>query len=212
MNNFLRYILKPYIAIMLLIVLLSVVSCKKEEPRPEGTSPQAFNPYSSESVVDEVKQKLQKSPEDLDALFHLADLYERNAQYAEAIDTYRKMIKIKPDKGYVYFKMGTDYDLLNQSDEAVNALKKAIKYMPRYAMTYNNLGVAYGKLGKLNDEIAALKKAIQLRPTYSTARYNLGMTYLKTKNKKAAMQEYESLKKFDEGAAESLMKEIKKAP
>ena len=38
----------------------------------------------------------------------------------------------------------------------------------------------------------------------------LRVTYLKTGNKKAAMQEYESLKKFDEGVAEALMKQIKK--
>lgn len=200
-----------HFALALLFFLTSMVSCKKEEPRPQGTSPQAYNPYTNESVFDEVRQKLQKNPDDVDALFHLADLYDRNLQYAEAIDTYKKVIKLKPDNGYVYLKMGTTYDRINQFDDAVSAFKQAIKYSPKNAVAYNNLGFAYGKLGKFNDEIAALKKAIQLRPTYSSARYNLGMTYLKTGNKKAAMREYDSLMKFDEGAAESLMKEIKAA-
>lgn len=197
---------------VLLVALSLLISCAKEEPATEKTPPQkAVNPYSSESTFDEMKKKLEKNPDDVDALYHLADIYDRNAQYPEAIDTYKKVAKLKPDMGYAYFKMGTAYDRLNQPAEAVNAFKTTIKYMPKFATAYNNLGVAYGKLEKYGDEVTALKKAISLRPNYSSARYNLGVTYLKTGNRKAAMQEYESLKKFDDGAAEALLKEIKKA-
>lgn len=199
------------IAVILMgALLLSPVACKKEEPQSERIPAQVYNPYRTESVFDEVKQKLQKNPDDVDALFHLADLYERNGQYTEAIETYTHLTKVKPKAGYAYFKMGTAYDRLNQPAEAIEAFKKSVQYMPKHAVTYNNMGVAYGKLNKYQDEIAALKKAIQLRPSYSTARFNLGVTYLKVGNSKAALQEYESLKKFDEGTAESLMKEIKK--
>ncbi|HUO77326.1 MAG TPA: tetratricopeptide repeat protein [Thermodesulfovibrionales bacterium] len=198
-------------ALMLLVaLLLSPVACKKEEPQSERIPAQAYNPYTTDSVLGEVKQKLEKNPDDVDALFHLADLYERNGQYPEAIETYKHLIKVKPGAGYAYFKMGTAYDRINKPAEAIEAFKKSVQYMPKHAMTYNNMGVAYGKLNKYQDEIAALKKAIQLRPSYSTARFNLGVTYLKIGNKKAAQQEYESLMKFDEGAAEALMKEIKK--
>jgi tetratricopeptide (TPR) repeat protein len=37
----------------------------------------------------------------------VADLYDRNGQYTEAIDAYKKVIELKPDMGYAYFKMGT---------------------------------------------------------------------------------------------------------
>jgi len=207
-NNLMSTI-RLHILIVLILILPAVVSCKKEERAYEQKPAQAINPYSSDSVFVEVKKRLQENPNDVDALYHLADLYDRNAQYAEAIDVYKKVIAIKPDMGYAYLKMGTAYDRLNKFDEAISVFKKAIKYMPNYAVVYNNLGVAYGKLNKFNEEIAALKKAITLRPTYSTARYNLGITYLKTKNKKAAIHEYESLKNFDEGTAEALLKEIK---
>jgi len=202
---------KIFVLIIIASAFLSVVSCKKEEKTAGKTSAQAVNPYSNESVFDEVKKELEKNPEDVDALYHLADLYDRNSQYEEAIDTYKKVIKLKPDMGYAYVKMGTAYDRINQPAEAINAFKRATRYMPNYPILYNNMGVAYGKLGKFNEEISSLKKAIKLRPSYSTARYNLGMTYLKVRNKKAAMQEYEALKSFDEGTAEALLKEIKAA-
>ncbi len=204
---------KLLLVVLLFLVFIPVVSCKKEGPREEqraGQSP-TVNPYSSESVYAELKQKLDQNPNDVDALYHLADLYNREAQYAEAIETYKKVLKLKPDLGYVYLKMGTAYDRLNKPEEAIATLKKAAKYMPNYAVVYNKRGVAYGNSGKINEEIAALKKAIKLRPNYSSARYNLGATYLKTGNRKAAMQEYEALKKFDEGAAEALRKEIDKS-
>ena len=196
---------------ILMLLFCSILACSKGDQPAEKTSGPMSNPYSSESVFDEVQRKLKENPNDKDALYHLADLYDRNAQYQEAINTYRKVLQIKPDSGYVYFKIGTAYDRLNQPSEAVAAFQSAIKYMPTYAVLYNNLGVAYGKLNKLNEEIGALKRAIQLRPKYSSARYNLGMTYLKIANKKAALKEYEALKDFDEGAAEALLKEIEKA-
>jgi len=197
---------------LLLLLLSLVLACSKgEEPSKKASGP-ANNPYSGESVFEEVQRKLQKNPNDADTLYHMADLFERNAQYKEAIDAYKKVLQVKPNSGYVYFKIGTAYDRINQPAEAVTAFQSAIKYMPTNAVAYNNMGVAYGKLNKTDNEIAALKKAIQLRPRYSSARYNLGITYLKTGNKKEALKEYEALKDFDEGIAEALMKEIGKAP
>jgi tetratricopeptide (TPR) repeat protein len=199
--------------ISILVLLLSfLLACSKGGQTPENSSAPAVNPYSNESVFNEVQRKVQENPNDTDALYHLADLYFRNAQYKEAIETYKKVLKLKPDLGYAYLQIGTAYDRMNQPAEAVTAFHSAIKYMPAYAVAYNNLGIAYGKLNKLGEEVNSLKRAISLRPRYASARYNLGVTYLKMGNKKLALSEYEALKDFDEGTAEALMKEIQKTP
>jgi tetratricopeptide (TPR) repeat protein len=197
-------------AFLLFVFVLSLpllVSCKKKEEQP-ASSP-AQNPYSNESIFFQVKQELAKNPNDPDALYHLADLYDRNSQYPEAIETYQKVVKLKPDMGYAYFKIGTAYDRLNQPEKAISAFKEAAKHMPKYPVIYNNMGVAYGNLGNFKEEVTSLKKAIELRPRYSAAHFNLGVTYMKMGNKKAAMKEYAELQKFDEGAAAALLKEIK---
>jgi len=197
---------------MVFLFCVSVMSsCQKGEQPSGGKTAQTVNPYSTDTLFDEVYKKVQQNPADADALYHLADLYDRNAQYREAIETYQKVVKLKPNMGYAYFKMATAYNRLNQPAEAVNAFKTAEKYLPKHAVLFNNMGIAYGKLGKLDEEISALKKAIALRPSYSAARYNLGITYIKTKNIATAKKEYEALKRFDEGAAEALLKEIEKA-
>jgi len=199
--------MKP-LSFLLVIVAALFFSCKGKETTQERKQGPVVNAYSAESVYLETRQRVEAHPEDADAWFHLADLYERNGQYAEAIDSYKKVSKLRPSQGYVYVKMGTAYDQLGKPAEAVEALKKAVHYMPGYALAYNNLGIAYGKLGSNHEEIAALKKALQLRPRYVTARYNLGIAYLRVKDRKAALQQYGLLKDVETGAAEALKKEI----
>ena len=196
--------------VCLVLFAATSFSCKGKETTQERNQGVAANPYSAESVYLETRQRVEAHPEDADAWFHLADLYERNSQYSEAIDAYKKVAKLRPSQGYVYFKMGTSYDRIGKPGEAVESLKKAVHYMPGFAVAYNNLGIAYGKLGRNHEEIAALKKALQLRPSYSTARYNLGIAYLKVKDTKAALQQYALLKNLDTGTAEALKKEIDK--
>ena len=203
-----HWFMRRKLLLLLAFVVLATISCKKEEPRSNTASTPVVNSQSNESVFDEVKKKVDQNPKDADELYHLADLYDRNEQYAEAVATYKKVVALRPDMGYAYFKMGTAYDRINQAAEAVDAFKRAVSLMPQNAFAYNNLGVAYGKLGKLDDEIAALQKAVKVRPKYSSARYNLGVTYLKVGRKQAAMKEYEALKTFDESVAEALLQEI----
>ncbi len=197
-------------AVLLVTLLCLLPACSREDRSEKSKGDSATNPYSADTIFDEVYKKVQENPNDPEALYHLADLYDRSSQYPEAIDTYQKVVKIKPDMGYAWFKMATAYDRLNRPAEAVEAFKTAAKYLPEHAVLFNNMGVAYGKLGKYDDEIASLKKAVKLRPNYAAAHYNLGMTYLKQKNKAAAMKEYEALKQFDEGAADALHREIEK--
>jgi tetratricopeptide (TPR) repeat protein len=211
-GNFLFNIKLSLIGMLLLLIPLFPACSKGDQPSEKRAAGKPINPYSSGSVYDEVQLKLKENPNDSEALYHLADLFDRDAQYKEAIDTYQKVLKTRPESGYIYFKIGTAYDRLGQPAEAVTAFQSAIKHLPSYAVAYNNLGVAYGKLNKLDEEITALKKAIKLRPKYSSARYNLGITYMKTGNKKAALAEYQTLRDFDEGTAEALMKEIDKTP
>src|ERR1700690_2474604 len=114
-----------YIAVVLTAGMIGLTSCKKDGQPPAVKPGQAVNPYSTESVFNEVNRTVQQNPNDADALFHLADLYDRNTMYQEAIATYKKVIKLKPDMGYAYFKMGTAYDRINQPSEALNAFKSA---------------------------------------------------------------------------------------
>jgi len=191
------------------IVLLSA-SCKnREEQKTENEVYQADKLYAPDTVYTKVRKQIKENPNDADAWYHLADLYDRNGQYEQSIEAFKKVVELEPDRGYAYFKMGTAYNRLGKADEAVKSHLEALKYLKNNPVIYNNLGIAYGKLGKLDEEIDALKKAIEIRPRYAAARFNLGFTYLKKGDKEGAMQQYQALLELDTNAAAILNKQIK---
>ncbi|MFN3740665.1 MAG: tetratricopeptide repeat protein [Thermodesulfovibrionales bacterium] len=189
----------------LIVFLIILLSCK-EKSTPQGG--RVVNPYATDSVYGEIRERLSKEPNNPDLWYHLADLYDRNGLYAEEVEALKKVIELKPDMGYAYFKIGTAYNRLSRYDDAIANFKKAMRYMPDNPVLYNNLALAYSKKGMRDEEIKTLKKAINLRPNYATARFNLGIAYLKAGNRSAALEQYRRLSEIDQGMAELLKKEI----
>ncbi len=192
------------VALACALPVLSSCAKKKEQPKVLG-------PSESNAVLQQfhaLKKHLQQNPNDAEAWYDLADIYDQNNLFDKAAEAYKKAAQLKPE-GYTYLKLGMSYDASNKPEEAVPAYEKAVKMMPFYAVAYNNLGVAYSKTGKNNKAIAAFKKAIKLNPRYATARYDLGYAYLKQADKKGAMKQYEALEKLDQGMADDLMGKIK---
>ena len=198
-------------AFILACILLLVSGCgRKEESKPQQppASEAQINAHTSENVFEEFIRKVKEDPKNVDNLYHLADLYERNNQYEKAVETFAKVIAIKPDMGYAYLKMGTSYSRMNQPEKAIEILKDAAEHLPNNPVVMNNLGIAYGKLGRVDEEIAALKKAVAIRSHYASARYNLGLTYIKKGNLAAARNEYQVLNEFNSTMAQDLLQKI----
>jgi tetratricopeptide (TPR) repeat protein len=185
------------------VVFLAFVSCSRE---PVKTAPPAVS--EEQSVMEELLHQTAKDPKDAEAWYHLAVAYESAAMYRESADTLNKVIALDPGRGSAYLKLGTVSNRLGRYQDAVTNFLKAIKYFPRDPVLYNNLAVSYGKLGKIDDEISSLEKAISLRPRYATARYNLAIVLLNQGKRGQAMRQYDEIKKFDEGVAAALKKEI----
>lgn len=183
---------------------------RKEESKTQEppVSEAAINSYSTGNVFEEYLLKVKADPNNAELLYHLADLYDRSAQYEKAVEAFAKVIALNPDMGYAYLKMGTAYSRMNQPQKAIEVLKEAAAHLPDNPVVLNNLGIAYGKLGRLDEEIAALRKAIVIRPNYASARFNLGLTYLKKGNQAAARAEYQALNEFDGTMARELLQRL----
>jgi tetratricopeptide (TPR) repeat protein len=187
---------------MVLLLTSLVFSCSREAGKPAAPAVEQKND------IQLLREQIQRDPQDADALYHLAELYDRAGLFQEEIDTLQKVVAIKPEMGYAWFKMGTACNRIEKYQDAVANFTKATRSIQNQPMLYNNLAFSYGKLGKTDQQIAALKKAIALRPGYNIARFNLGMAYLKAGQQKEALQQYAVLKDRDEGYALALKKEI----
>lgn len=192
--------MRPLFVIVTASLLL--ISCSGGNDQP------AQPVLTGKSLFEEVKEQTVRNPNDAEAWYHLADLYERAEMYREEVDALNKVVSLKPDRGYAYVKLGGAYSRLERHQEAIRSYKTAIKYSPQNPLLYNNLAVAYGKVGKTDEEIRALEKAISLRPRYATARYNLGVTLLRRGDREGALKQYREIEKFDAGIAAALKKEI----
>ncbi len=189
-----RYLIVPVLLVSL------IAACSEEEPKPR--------PAAQQTDLEILREKIKANPNDVEALYSLADQYERSNMYQEEAELLKKVVALKPDRGYAYLKLGNAYNRLAQYENAVASFQKAQKHMAKNPVLYNNMAVSYGHLGKTGEEIEYLKKAISLRPQYSSARFNLGLALLKKGARKEAMVQYEELNKFDTGMAKALKKEI----
>jgi tetratricopeptide (TPR) repeat protein len=193
----------PWRISILLIAVAVLTACSKDNERP----PVQVAPQKSDIQV--LREQVASNPRDAEAWFHLAELYDRAGMYPEQIDALKKVIALKPKEiGYAYEQLGTAYNRLGKYREAIESFLKAEQHSPKNPVIYNNLAASYGMVGKTNEQVAALEKAISLRPHYATARYNLGVVLLKKGQRAEALKQYNELKKFDEGIALDLKKEI----
>ena len=63
-------------------------------------------------------------------------------------------------------------------------------------------------MGRKEDAITYFKEGLVIKPSASHARYELALIYAGMGNKRAAMEEYEILKKLEPSLAETLLREI----
>jgi tetratricopeptide (TPR) repeat protein len=107
---------------------------------------------------------------------NLGVAYNSVGRYQDAIEAYKRTIRIRPDHE-TYFNLGVAYGKLGRYQDEVEAYKQAIKIKPDYALAYINLGVAYNNLGRYQDAIETYKQVIIIKPDYAEAYFNLGIAY-----------------------------------
>ena len=65
-------------------------------------------------------------------------MLDATGKHKEAIETYDKALKIKPDFDAVWFNKACAHALLSSRDDAMSSLKKAIELNPRYKSIAKN--------------------------------------------------------------------------
>jgi superkiller protein 3 len=93
---------------------------------------------------------------------------------------------------------------------AVTGLEEFVKVRPDYSDGYYLLGNAYFATGRTDKAIEAYLKCLELSPRFVRARYNLGIIQLRSNNKTAALEQYNSLLPLDPALAAKLKMEIDK--
>ncbi len=82
-----------------------------------------------------------------DAYMHLAARYESLGWLAEAVETYKKAIELRPHQALCRFKLAQVYFRLERFSEAMNACQEALQMDKDFVPAYMLKGTLHQKLG-----------------------------------------------------------------
>jgi WD40 repeat protein/predicted TPR repeat methyltransferase len=153
----------------------------------------------------------QAEPDNYLAWAELGITYEKRLnRYGDAVEAYRKALRLKPDEARVWYNQGVAYQLWGRHREAIAPYQEATRLKPDYVSAWNNLGVAYNKMGRLREAIAAYREALRLKPDHTDAWSNLANVYALSGNRSAALEAVKELRRYDPQKAEKLFNSIMK--
>ena len=136
-------------------------------------------------------------PDSLNGLLNLGVYYFEQQAYAQAEQTFRRMLqyKAKFPKQFArpYYYLARCATQTGRYQEAISWYRQALQRQPREKVYYNNMGYAYAQLKRYGEAIAAYQEALSLAPTYARAQVNLGDAALHLRDFALARETFEGL-------------------
>lgn len=72
-----------------------------------------------------------------------------------AIQSYKEILKSKPDSPIIHNNLGLAYVRVNKINKAVRSFQRAVKYDKSFTEAYYHLGTALQKMGKKKEAVRA---------------------------------------------------------
>jgi tetratricopeptide (TPR) repeat protein len=164
-------------------------------------------------AIEQFQRAIELDPQYLHAYANLGNSYYAQQRYPEAIEKYQKAIELNPKDAHAYANLGNVYFTQKRYEDAIRLYERAIELDSKksyVAYLLNNLGRAYYAQQLYSKAIEQYKKAVELDPQQGMAHYSLGLAYLITKDRSAAAEQHEILRKLDSNYANKLLREINK--
>lgn len=124
-----------------------------------------------------LETKLRKQPEDSEAKFDLAFVWQHSGRADEAIRLYDELLKVNPDDPNVLVNLGLLYHHLRKSRDAIMSFRRVIHLAQTkrlepavLSLAHTNLGVVYQSMADFDQAVSAYRKAISVDPTNELAR------------------------------------------
>ena len=161
-----------------------------------GEAKRALHDYYG--ALDDYTQATQRSPNNKEFWFSLAEVNSSLGNYDASIKNYSRVIAFDSKNATAHNNRGICYGYLGDHDKAEEDFSKAINIDSRYGTAYNNRGVARGHLGRHDEAEKDFNEAITLNPDNAAAYKHRGVA-------KSSMGD-------NEGAKKDFSKAIELAP
>jgi Tfp pilus assembly protein PilF len=112
-----------------------------------------------EAAIEQFNKVLERDPNHLAALQHLAALHDHRCEFNEADAVYQKLAKTHPRDADVFSDWGYSYYLRNNWPEAEKLLRRALELNSHHERAHCNLGLALGQQGRYPEALREFQAA-----------------------------------------------------
>jgi predicted TPR repeat methyltransferase len=102
-------------------------------------------------------------------------LLQKNQQFVEANELYRRVLEASPDYPRALHYAGVLAHQQGKINEAIELIERSLALVPDEADWHSNLGIVLQSDGKLDLAIEAYRRAIAFDPNHANAHSNLGV-------------------------------------
>jgi adenylate cyclase len=101
----------------------------------------------------------------------LAYAYTAGDRYEEAIELFKKAIRLNPipPNWYLHY-LGATYRIKGENEKAIETFKKVINRDPDFWLSHWGLATSYGLLGREEEAQASVAELLRIRPKFSLAK------------------------------------------
>lgn len=194
----------PVHCVLILVILLLqtpiiVSSDKLPSEMSQGAHYVRLKMYPK--AVESFQFRLSKRPNDIDALFALANVYKLQDELELAIETIEKILSITSKKknqindriaGLTHLLLSEIYCKQSKLDVAEVHAKAAVQRCSSVADTYYRLGYIYTHQAKFDDALSVFNQTLSLNPDFAEVYQWLGLIALMQDKPKVAITYYKT--------------------
>jgi TonB family protein len=145
--------------------------------------------------IAELQQKIDRNPNDAQALYDLGTNYEFSGHWPEAIDAYQRAARAKPDFAHAYYRLGWTQLAAGTVEAALKAHQQALahtgvesfKLKLTAAQAHYAIGWAYYRLLRYDEAIASYQQALESDPGYFEALHEIGRVRIAQGNREEVL-------------------------
>lgn len=130
-------------------------------------------------------------------LYQEAKAAEQNSQYAQAAQSYERIVAIRPDMAEAHANLGNLYYVQGKYDQAQRSFRTAVKLKPQLAGPHFFLGVLAFRSRDWQGALTQLTKAAELEPANPLVQLQLGFTRYASGDYQSAIQHMEAVIQAD---------------
>jgi tetratricopeptide (TPR) repeat protein len=147
----------------------------------------------------------------LEAYTVLAEIYKNQRNYPEAVKYLTTATELAPTNFYPYKELAKVYEAQGNNKEAIHYYEEALNRLDAGESWTKNIYL--GRIERLRGHYAEAIAYFQKLPQPPTeivgqTQYDIGLTYIASKNKKAAIEQYQQLVQLKSPLVDELLKKI----